>query len=103
MESLLYGGLAVTTLVGLAVAAFNRQNSSNEKVLATLAEHGEAFVRLETILTGATGNNGVVGDVKMLRERSHTLGEKLQGIVFRVAVLEDRRGDEPGRRVGDLA
>ena len=67
------------------------------------AEHDAAFARLEALLTGASGDNGLVGDVKQLRERSHTLGEKMQHVVFRLAVLEDRRSDEPGRRAGDAA
>lgn len=61
------------------------------------AEHDAAFARIETLLTGATGDNGVVGEQKLQRERLHTLSNKQQAtsgkldmLTARVARLEER-------------
>ena len=81
--SVLCAGVVITLLRGL--------NAKSTK-------HDEAFARIEALLTGANGDNGVIGDVKSLRARSHELGSQMQSILFRVGALEDRRTGPDDRR-----
>lgn len=55
------------------------------------------LVRIETVLTGADGTNGLNGDVKQLRKRTHDLADaqhtingRLQAHDFRLDALEGR-------------
>lgn len=68
-------------------------------VSETQDKQGERLVRIETILTGADGSNGLNGDVKQLRARSHAQGDalhtvngKLQEHEFRLDAIERRHG-----------
>lgn len=81
--SVICAGVVITLLRGL--------NAKSTK-------HDEAFARIEALLTGANGDNGVIGDVKQLRQRSHDLGASVQNILFRVGALEDRRTGPDDRR-----
>lgn len=63
-----------------------------------------ALVRIETLLTGANGDNGLVGDVKALRKRSHDHGDslnvvsgKVELVTLRLDTLERRVGPEDRR------
>lgn len=65
----------------------------------TVQQLREGHVQLVTILTGANGDNGINGDVKQLRARSHTQGDDLHTVFGRLDVV-DLRLDTLDRRVG---
>lgn len=48
------------------------------------------------ILTGAKGDNGLLGTVKELRQRSHAHGEEIHGLKGRVALVEHEVADLRG-------
>jgi len=71
----------------------------NVAPLAFMATCGFAWrvsgklVRIETILTGATGENGLNGEVKKLRERTHEIADQAQAVLTKVEVLEAKLGE----------
>lgn len=74
------GGVAVALI--LAVLAFGLNVKSS-------------LVRIETLLTGANGDNGLVGDIKQLKEwRQDVDGE---GLPRRVLEIERRHGPDDRR------
>lgn len=89
------GGFAVlaSLVIGIVIRAFNGQKESNKDVLSTLGRHGEAFVRIETVLMGPNGDNGIHGEVRHLRARMDDIDRRLGP--------DDRRAAErgPDRRV----
>jgi hypothetical protein len=62
--------------------------------------------RVDTLLTGASGDNGIVGDVRSLRRRAHEMGDDIHGLKgrseiheIRISTLEgDRRHGPSDRR-----
>jgi hypothetical protein len=65
---------------------------------------GERLVRVETVLTGANGSNGLSGDVKHLKATTHRHGEDLHEVRGKMQVYEiqlealDRRNGPDDRR-----
>lgn len=57
------------------------------------------LVRIETILTGANGDNGLVGDVKALRTRTHDLANGVNALGGTLTI-HAMRLDEWDRRDG---
>lgn len=82
--SQIIGGVAIGVI--LAVLAFGIGVKS-------------ALVRIETILTGARGDNGLVGDVRNLHERQHAFADRLASHDGRLD-LHDQRLQEYERRQG---
>ena len=89
-----FGALG-SVLMGLAIYAFRANRSDTRDVAKTLGDQSEQLARIETILTGADGTNGLNGEVKLLRQRTHALGDalhatngKLQDHEFRLGRLE---------------
>jgi hypothetical protein len=62
----------------------------------TQADQSRQLVRIETVLTGADGTNGLNGDVKALKEWRQEQDE--HGLPRRVHVLEERRYGPEDRR-----
>lgn len=58
-----------------------------------------SLTRIEVILTGANGENGLVGDMKQQRERTHALANDVNTIRGTQA-LHELRLDEWDRRQG---
>lgn len=83
----------LSTLVGGVVVLMLRALS------AKLTSHGEDLARIGVTLTGASGDNGLVGDVKQLRSRSHELGDRQNTTAGKVEILTMRL-DTLDRRVG---
>lgn len=54
------------------------------------SETGKAITRMETILTGVNGDNGIAGEVRQLRERSHKHGNEIHRVLGRVDLHEQR-------------
>lgn len=76
-------------------------------IARSVNEHGKLLSVLQTLLTGANGENGINSEVKTLRERSHDQGDMIHTLLSardlheqRIALIE-RRSDAPGRRAGD--
>lgn len=89
---------ATQILSGLSVLCAGVVIALLRGLSAKSAKHDEAFARIEALLTGANGDNGIVSDVKQLRSRSHELGASLQSVLFRVGALEERRNGPEDRR-----
>ncbi len=87
--TLLIAGVLITLLQGI-----KKQQGAHDVKLA----------RIETILTGATGDNGLAGDVKGLREKAHQQGDALHTLrgemqVYEIRLTEiDRRHGPDDRR-----
>jgi hypothetical protein len=60
----------------------------------------EDHVELRTVLVGVKGENGINGDVKALRARSHHQGDAIHTLTGKVEVVTIRL-DAHDRRVGE--
>lgn len=83
-----FGGLA-SLLLTIAVAQLRSQGK-------TQTEQGQRLIRIETVLTGADGTNGLNGDVKQLKEWRQEVDE--HALPRRVTALERRWGPEDRRQ-----
>lgn len=52
--------------------------------------------QMTVVLTGAQGNNGLVGDVKELRTRTHAHGDEIHGLKGRMSLVEHEVEDLRG-------
>lgn len=59
-------------------------------LIRTTNRLSESNVRVETILTGAKGDNGLVGDVKSLRESRHEFNNRIQELQSEHSLLAQR-------------
>ena len=82
-------GVAIALIVSVVLFGLNVKSS---------------LVRIETILTGADGTNGLNGDVKALRKRTHDHGDsihaahaKIEQHEIRLAALDRRFGPDDRR------
>lgn len=56
----------------------------------SLSKYGNQLTRIETILTGADGSNGLNGEVRVLRERSHKHSNEINALKGNHALLSQR-------------
>lgn len=77
------GGLSLLA-AGVIIALLRNLNKKS-------GDHDQAFARLEAILTGPTGDNGLCGDVKAVKERTHDLSDDMQFVFLKLGV-ERRAG-----------
>ena len=59
-------------------------------IMKTVQEHSVTLAELKTTLTGQSGNNGIVGDVKSLREKAHVQGDHIHALIGRSELAELR-------------
>jgi hypothetical protein len=67
-------------LICVGIVWVGKTNISNSK----------ALVRLETILTGASGDNGLVSEVGRLRQKQHGLVNDVHGLKGEHSLLSQR-------------
>jgi hypothetical protein len=94
LEAYFAGGFAALASLLLSIAVW--QLRALGRVQNT---HGEKLVRIETVLTGPTGDNGAIGNLRELERWRREIEE--YSLPRRLAEIE-RRSDLPGRRLGDL-
>ncbi len=94
------GTTALESLGGLIVICTGWLARSLSGLKSEQQGHGEKLARIETVLTGADGTNGLNGDVKSLRERSHKHSDEIHTIRGQQQVYELKLG-ELERRVGE--
>lgn len=70
-------GALLSLLVTITLGYVARINSKQDKQSETQAEHGTKLAVIETVLTGATGDNGLVGDVIELKRRTSELDRRI--------------------------
>ncbi len=68
-------------------------------VVALVLNQRSQLVRIETLLTGANGDNGLVGDMKTQRQRTHTIANDINTVKGQLA-LHELRVEAVERRVG---
>jgi hypothetical protein len=59
-------------------AAAETAATAASEAKAVAVEHGERLARIETVLTGPDGKNGIRGEVQKLRESHHEIRNVLQ-------------------------
>lgn len=65
---------------------------------AKLTRIGERLVRIETVLTGPTGDNGIVSEVRSLREARHANANAIHAVRGELDVLVQRFEDHVEER-----
>lgn len=75
--------LAVVTLLGIIAYLAKR-------IVDKVESHSTALTELTIAVTGKSGSNGLVGDIKLLRERSHEHANTLHGALGKIALVEQR-------------
>lgn len=91
----------LTALGGLVVICTGVLITFLRGISTVQTTQGERLVRIETTLTGATGDNGLVGEVKQVRGRQHRLMNDMHTVFGKLGLdsMErrtgyDRREDE---------
>lgn len=82
-----FGALA-SILLSIAIVQLRTQGK-------TQGDHGKKLVRIETLLTGANGDNGLNGDVRDLKDWRQAF--ELEALPRRIGELERRHGPDDRR------